>query len=297
MELQWAGENQLEERPLLSKRAEEQLKRRKEIIEQKLHQKRISSTQKKELFTTKVITAQEVINEEHLLEEAGDKGLPVLTKHQKHKKKPRKSKKRCWFCKKPDHLKRKCPHIRCWYCNRLGHIKADCRDKKMDFIMNLVVKAKKKKQRNKKRKEKDQKKHKEITEIYKKRLQESEFKFKDGEYELQWNGLRIGEYMALGLPKPLQELKESNIHWKKVDMMLRAHTPIKNLKIMEGMLNSCTCGEIELPRGNFIQHINNSHNGYAPPGSRINQPHWIYGIMFDDDQIEMLYCRTQADLS
>ena len=163
--------------------------------------------------------------------------------------------------------------------------------------MNLVVKAKKKKQRNKKRKEKNQKKHKEITEIYKKRLQESEFKFKDGEYELQWNGLRIGEYMALGLPKPLQELKESNIHWKKVDMMLRAHTPIKNLKIMEGMLNSCTCGEIELPRGNFIQHINNSHNGYAPPGSRINQPHWIYGIMFDDDQIEMLYCRTQADLS
>lgn len=91
MEPQWAGENQLEERPLLSKRAEEKLKRRKEIIEQKLHQKRISSTQKKELFTTKVITAQEVINEEHLLEEAGDKGLPVLTKHQKHKKKPRKS--------------------------------------------------------------------------------------------------------------------------------------------------------------------------------------------------------------
>ena len=62
MEPQWAGENQLEERPLLSKRAEEKLKRRKEIIEQKLHQKRISSTQKKELFTTKVIPAQEVIN-------------------------------------------------------------------------------------------------------------------------------------------------------------------------------------------------------------------------------------------
>ena len=50
--------------------------------------------------------------------------------------------------------------------------------------MNQVVKAKKKKERNKKRKEKQKTKQKAIIEIYKTRLQQTEFKFKNGEYEL-----------------------------------------------------------------------------------------------------------------
>ena len=80
-----------------------------------------------------------------------------LAKHRKKSSKPRKSKKRCWVFRQPDHLKRKCPYIRCFYCH-LGHIKDDCRDKKMDYTTHQVVKEKKKKKRNKKRKKKQKNK-------------------------------------------------------------------------------------------------------------------------------------------
>ena len=162
--------------------------------------------------------------------------------------------------------------------------------------MNQVVKAKKKKERNKKRKEKQKTKQKAIIEIYKTRLQQTEFKFKNGEYELLWKEQPIGKLNALGLPESLDKFRSGNIPWHKVDIIVRTPISTKNLKLIEGMLNYCGCGEIDLPRGNFILHTNGKHNGYAPPNSRINQPHWIYGILYNDDETEMLYCRTQAEL-
>ena len=47
--------------------------------------------------------------------------------------------------------------------------------------MNQVVMAKKKRERNKKRKTKNKTKQKEIIEIYKTRLKQTDFKFKNGE--------------------------------------------------------------------------------------------------------------------
>ena len=164
--------------------------------------------------------------------------------------------------------------------------------------MNQVVKAKKKKERNKKRKKKQKIKQKEIIGIYKTRLQQTDFKFMNGEYELLWKEQPIGKFNALGLPEPLDKFRRDKIPWHKVDVIVRTPTPTKNLKLIEGMLNYCGCGELDLPRGNFIHHTNEKHNGYAPPNSRINQPHWICGIIYnDDDDTKMLYCRTQADLS
>ena len=72
----------------------------------------------------------------------------------------------------------------CFYFHLLRHIKAGCRDKKTDYIISQVVKEKKKKERNKKRKEKQKTKQKEIIEIYKTMIQQTDFKFKNGEYEL-----------------------------------------------------------------------------------------------------------------
>ena len=103
--------------------------------------------------------------------------------------------------------------------------------------MNQVVKAKKKKERNKKRKEKQKTKQKAITEIYKKRLQQTEFKFKNGEYELLWKVQPIDKFNALGLPEPLDKFRRDNIRWHKVDVIVRTPTPAKNLKLIKGMLN------------------------------------------------------------
>ena len=72
-------------------------------------------------------------------EEVGEpKGLMNLSKHAKHKKK-RKSKKKCWRCKSPHHIKRNCPNIKCYYCGKLGHIKSNCYYMKTDKIYSWLM--------------------------------------------------------------------------------------------------------------------------------------------------------------
>ena len=105
---------------------------------------------------------------------------------------------------------------------------------------------------------------------------------------------RLVSLTYFGLHEQLDKFRHDKIPWHKVDVIVRTPTPTKNLKLIQGMLNYCGCGELDLPRGNFIHHTNEKHNGYAPPNSRINQPHWIYGIIYNNDT-EMLYCRTQAE--
>ena len=105
--------------------------------------------------------------------------------------------------------------------------------------MNQVVKAKKKKERNKKRKKEQKIKQKEIIEIYKTRLQQTDFKFINGEYELLWKEQPIGKFNELGLPEPLDKFRRDKIPWHKVDVIVRTPTPTKNLKLIQGMLNYC----------------------------------------------------------
>ena len=105
--------------------------------------------------------------------------------------------------------------------------------------MNQVVKAKKKKERNKKRKEKQKTKQKAIIAIYKIGLQQSEFKFKNGEYELLWKEQLIGKFNVLGLSEPLDKFLHDQIPCHKVDVIVGTPTPTKNLKLIEGKLNYC----------------------------------------------------------
>ena len=77
--------------------------------------------------------------------------------------------------------------------------------------MDQVVKAKKKKERNKKRKKKQKIKQKEIIGIYKARLQQTDFKFMNGEYELLRKEQPIGKFNALGLPEPLDKFRHDKI--------------------------------------------------------------------------------------
>ena len=134
-------------------------------------------------------------------------------------------------------------------------------------------------------------KQKEIIGIYKTRLQQTDFKFMNAEYELLWKEQLIGKFNSLGLPEPLDKFRRGKISWHKVDVIVGTPTPTKNLKLIEGMLNYYVLGGIDLPRGNFIHHTNEKNNGYAPPNNRINQLHWINEIIYNDD-IEMIYCRT-----
>ena len=67
---------------------------------------------------TKDIEMKEDIQkvEEICEEEIRDKRYPNLNQHQKPK--PKKSRKRCWYCYSNSHYKKFCPKIQCFYCGR-----------------------------------------------------------------------------------------------------------------------------------------------------------------------------------
>ena len=130
-----AGENDTPTK-LGKERINTRLNRRKEAIQKKLFEARTTSTLQKEQTFPKAMNAQEE-PEEKPLEESRPYGHKDLSKH--HKAKPRRSRRRCWICKSPNHYKRQCPSNRCFYCHMLGHVKADCNKRKINFIFNRLM--------------------------------------------------------------------------------------------------------------------------------------------------------------
>ena len=54
-------------------------------------------------------------------EEAEQKGRFNL--NQCHKKAQRKHRRRCWYCRKKDHIKRHCPNLKCFYFTNQATLK------------------------------------------------------------------------------------------------------------------------------------------------------------------------------
>lgn len=229
-----------------------------------------------------------------VVEDAKRKGQPVRAKH---KVKPKKSKRKCWHCGNPHHYKAHCPKIRCYYCHRLGHIVANCREKRMDKILKYMGEVMKVKQRKKEKKKKKDRIRNDLIDIYRKRLQQVEFQITKKGYELLWEKEPIGIYEAIGIPPSIEHIKHNDFKWKHVDVVVRYHTPLRNLSLLEDFLNNCGCGEYNLPKGNFKLHVNEKHKGIAQPSSRINCPPWIDGIIYYDSDIELLYSRSHEGLS
>ena len=103
-----AGENDTPTK-LKKERINTKLNRRKEAIQKILFEIRPTSTLQKEQAFHKVMNAQED-PEDKPKEESRPYGHKDLSKH--YKTKPRRSRRRCWICKSPNHYKRQCPSNR-----------------------------------------------------------------------------------------------------------------------------------------------------------------------------------------
>ena len=156
--------------------------------------------------------------------------------------------------------------------------------------------GKSEKRKEKKEKKKKTKTMKKIQEIYQTRLNQVVFSKGERGYELIWENTPIGVYDALGIPPNLGKIRYDDIKWKHIDKVVRFNNPIRNFKLKEDFLNTCGCGEQELPKGNFILDVNTKHKGIVQASSHINQPPWIGGIIYYDLNIELLYCRSKSGL-
>ena len=232
--------------------------------------------------------------EQEVKQEEGEKGKLNHIKY--HKRGKRKSKKRCWYCKSSDHFKRNCPSLRCFYCHKLGHMKKDCWKWKVNTILNKTIEEKNKKERKKRWKRNKEKEHRKITSIYKHRLKESEFVKKNDKYILKCKDLEIGVFLKNTPPPDLKKLLLRPIPWKKVDVLVKKETKLTKFQLLDNFIHSCACCPI-LRKQEFINHINTKHRGMVPPQSQINEPAWIAPILFDSDEMEILYCQTTEDLT
>ena len=202
-----------------------------------------------------------------------------------HRNKSRKSKKRCWICKSPNHFKNNCPKIKCFHCHKLGHMKKHCYKRKVDFIFNWLWEM------DQKYREALKKRYIEKEEICRK-FRESKYIKEGSVYKMYNKDTEVGVYIGPGTPKQFKafnEIQPRSTDKKFVEACVRKATPIEKLKLFNGFTNWCGCGKINMGKREFIHHIYNIHNGIALPSSFINRPPWVDYIHFHTEEAEMYY--------
>ena len=282
-----------EKKELDNQRTQSKLKRRKEKIQNIILEKRLSQTYQKEEPSQTMETLQEEIEVIH--EEEVKMKIQNLSSYRNYIK--RRSKKRCWNCKSKYHTKKHCPHIQCYYCKKYGHMKQQCHLRKIDKVLSLIEKHEEQKIKKKKRKQKRKKIKMEQVDIYKYRLKESKFIKKEDKYLLNYQGESIGIFTEPYIPPDLEQMKAKHINWKKVDIIAHNEQPIEKITLLDDFLNSCSCGKIELRKSEFISHVNMKHKGHIMKDSQLNQPIWVYRVLFESDEIEELFCRSKETLT
>ena len=122
-------------------RIETKLKLRKRTLDEILLSKRIPPSLPKDAY---IVTQTQFRAPEDIEDKTNKKEEPSKQKGKinmsNYKYRTRKSKKRCWICKSPNH----CPKIKCFHCHKLGHVKEHCYKRKVDFIFNWLWKMNKK---------------------------------------------------------------------------------------------------------------------------------------------------------
>ena len=276
-----------------------QTKKEQQELMQRIRKQRIEKILMQKRLTRPTNETQAQPNETMELEEREDKEAAEKIGNLnlcQHRRRFKRSKKRCWHCRSFGHFKESCPHIRCFWCHKLGHTKSKCFFRiSMELYKRLEL-IENKKEHKKKIKRKKEKEHRESIQIYKQRLLTSNFVKHDGNWKLECENKIIGDYLGINEPINLEDLRRTTIKWKYVDKKIIRDTPLASVPLRDGFENLCGCGKY-LNKKNFISHLWEKHQGKVPSNSHINQPPWIWNILFESDELEMLYCRSNERLS
>ena len=104
------------------------LSRRKRNIEEIKSKKRILLSSPEE---GKVAKLNEALEDIEVEENPRGKGWLNLSSHKRRRKR---SKKRCWLCRSSSHFKSKCPFIKCFYCHQFGYMKINCHKRMIEYM-------------------------------------------------------------------------------------------------------------------------------------------------------------------
>ena len=137
----------------------------------------------------------------------------------------------------------------------------------------------------------------EQVDIYKYRLKESKFIKKEQKFLLNYQDESIGIFTEPYIRPDLEQMKVRHINWKKVDIFVHNDQPIEQLTVLEDFLNLCSCRKIELRKNEFLNHVNKNYQRHEMKNSQINQPIWVYVVIFVSDEIEELFYRWKETLT
>ena len=285
---------------LMEEKINLRLKRRQELIRKIMIDKRIPNAHQKEQKKIHDFFSPEV--KEAQLEDPVEKGKLDLSRH---RKKSKKSGKRCWMCYSPHHLKRFCPYNKCFFCGKLGHVKADCWKRKINYIYQRLweeLRLKEQRRKNKIKENKDQKKQKELEKkIFiqrSKKLNVELVKTEKGDVsKAKWNGKIIGDYLGVVPLNPIIEsFRHDRYDWSLINLLVGKAIPYHEVPLYKGLTNWCGCGTIDLNSKDLICHVKEHHHGVIQKNSQLNRPPWLDLIKYLTEEIEEGFFFTEESL-
>ena len=279
-------------REIARKEAEENnLKRRKDRIRNLLESKRFPPTHQTIQTASQRQPESEGKEDTQMKEESKEKNKGYLPVNLHFKKKHSwKSRKKCWYCHSPYHLKKDCNQMQCFYCRRLGHLKANCFKRKLDYIFKWLWKMAANAREIDKRRN-SQREHIQAL------IEECKFIHSEDSFKLNWKNKEIGEYNKPGTPIPFRKLLPHPDDIKLTEVVVKKGIPIGKLKLLKGFSNWCFCGQTGLTNKEFLRHIKVEHNGMALPTSVLNRPPWIDWVDFFSDEAEVLFSGIDIGLT
>ena len=114
---------------------------------------------------------------------------------------------------------------------------------------------------------------------------------------MEWKGTAIGDYIGPSTPLNTNEMRKDTFRWEPIDVLLKKKTALQKFPLINGFSNVCGCSSKEIGSKAFAEHIKSEHKGYIPPNSQLNRPPWIGWVVFEDDETELLVCRSRQDLT